>query len=283
MSRILFLVFMVSTMLYGTDYTLKTSHQVQSDELENIDINQLTLWFSNNGLFTGPQELDFKSLEYPSSSNKTLIFSAGLNICGKVDGEIRTAAAYYSSEFSPGSIMTEGPAPPDDPSRKIYKISKYDTDFSNWPIQLGAPADANSGNPLFMGDQQAWFVFNDADREKHKNVNNTDPLNLEIQALVWGFDTDGAMGNTIFLRYYLINKGSAVITDAHTGLFTDGDLGYAGDDYVGCDSSLALGYYYNGQDVDKIYFKPPAFGFQLLKSPVAAGKEIGLTAFAGFA
>ena len=59
----------------------------------------------------------------------------------------------------------------------------------------------------------------------------------------------------------------------YLGYWSDGDLGDAGDDFVGCDTTLNLGYYYNGDNDDgggggNTYgTAPPALGYVLLQGP----------------
>ncbi|MFA3783589.1 T9SS type A sorting domain-containing protein [Melioribacteraceae bacterium 4301-Me] len=51
--------------------------------------------------------------------------------------------------------------------------------------------------------------------------------------------------------------------------WVDTDLGYSADDFIGCDTSLNMGYSYNSNDYDKEYSKylsaPPAIGYVILQ------------------
>ena len=49
-----------------------------------------------------------------------------------------------------------------------------------------------------------------------------------------------------FYNYELINRGTQTLFNTYFGFFTDGALGDPYDDYVGCDVTRGLGYYYNG-------------------------------------
>ncbi len=42
----------------------------------------------------------------------------------------------------------------------------------------------------------------------------------------------------VFKKYIVINKSMNEITDMYFTYWTDDDLGYASDDYVGCDTLL---------------------------------------------
>ncbi|MCX6609772.1 MAG: hypothetical protein NTW74_02850, partial [Acidobacteria bacterium] len=53
-----------------------------------------------------------------------------------------------------------------------------------------------------------------------------------------------------FYNYELINRGTQTLEKTYFAQYVDADLGNAADDYVGCDVSRGLGYYYNGDNLD---------------------------------
>ncbi|MEE9443857.1 MAG: dockerin type I repeat-containing protein [candidate division Zixibacteria bacterium] len=129
---------------------------------------------------------------------KSPLYAAGLWIGGKVDGEIRIAATEYASEFVPGP-MVGGTFQPDRPEFKVYKLHRDslggnpNDDYTNWPTDQGA--QVNSANqPIILGDQFLWTVFNDADPAQHVNVDpgGTLPLGIEIQQQIWGTYQEGS-------------------------------------------------------------------------------------------
>jgi hypothetical protein len=62
----------------------------------------------------------------------------------------------------------------------------------------------------------------------------------------------------------LENKSGNDITDMYIGLWTDPDLGGAGDDLVGCDPENNLFYCYNSTNSDSDYGQfVPAVGFMV--------------------
>jgi hypothetical protein len=169
--------------------------------------------------------------------------------------------------------MAGGTFQSDNVSFRCYKIRKGDTEFSNpdyanWPVNQGAPADG-IGKPVILGNQMIWSVFNDADPSHHHNdAGSTEPLGIEIQHSVFGFASAGALGNTCFLKYKIINKGSNNLQDTYVSIWVDPDLGDATDDLDGCDTLLNLGYCYNDGS-DAVYgAAPPAVGFELLQGPI---------------
>lgn len=167
-------------------------------------------------------------------------------------------------------------------------------------------------DPNSPADQVIWQVFNDLSRALTIALQGSEPMGLEIQKTLWGYKRADALGNLYFQRYKILNKGGAVIDDAGTkGTFfmdsmyvaqwSDPDLGGAGDDLIGCDTLLSMGYVYNGVPIDLEYRKynlpPPSSGYDFLAGPIvpAAGRtavfdlkykpgfrNLGMTSFSWF-
>ncbi len=135
--------------------------------------------------------------------------------------------------------------------------------------------------PDVSGDQMLWSVYNDADPSAHiNNAGRTAPLGVEIQQTTFGFDRQGALGNTVFLRYQITNHSGAPIDSMYVQLWADPDLGGAGDDLVGCDTTLSLGYCYNSTNTDQLYGdRPPALGYDFFQGPRVGANILPLTSF----
>jgi Secretion system C-terminal sorting domain len=104
--------------------------------------------------------------------------------------------------------------------------------------------------PLIRGDQALFFIFND-DRGPHLESAGA-KLRVEIQGMAYAFDMpdDSAMKNTTFLNYKIFNRSQQTYDSTFLGVFTDIDLGYPMDDYVGCDVERNMYFGYNGTPVD---------------------------------
>jgi hypothetical protein len=116
-----------------------------------------------------------------------------------------------------------------------------------------------------------WSVCNDADPDEHTNdAGYTDPLGLEVRQTTFAFDRQGALGNIIFVRYRVYNKGQNTIENCYLSLWNDPDLGEYTDDLVGCDTNLSLGYVYNSDDDDAGFYedKPPCMGVDFFQGPL---------------
>ncbi|HXG39290.1 MAG TPA: T9SS type A sorting domain-containing protein [Bacteroidota bacterium] len=241
------------------------------------------MWVRRNGMFardpfggsTGG------GLEWPKGTGKKAIFASGIWIGATVGGSVRTAVASYSSEFSPGPVVGGAAADPNDVRYRVYKINAGDNaetnrDYAEWPADLGAPVNVD-GSPKIIGDQTLFSVYNDLDPARH--YLGSSPLGVEVQQTTFGFNQSGARENTVFLRFKIVNKSSALWKDTYIGVWSDPDLGDYRDDLVGIDTSRTLGFVYNGGMTDGIYgTPPPAAGYDILKGAFF-GKPIQAFAF----
>ena len=110
------------------------------------------------------------------------------------------------------------------------------------------PADGDY--PDIKGDQCLFFIFNDSFKEHTESGGRK--LGLEVHAMVYAFDApnDEALNNTVFVNYKFYNRSSNDYHNTYLGLWTDWDLGYGYDDYVGCDVQRNSCFAYNGTPVD---------------------------------
>ena len=122
-----------------------------------------------------------------------------------------------------------------------------------------------------FGDQNIFWVFND--KGNIHTETGGEAIGLEIQAQAFAFQTTDDLNNATFLKYKIINKSSFRLDSTFFGLWDDADLGYAFDDYVGCDVGLGLGILYNGTAVDgtgqttAYGANPPAVGVDFFEGP----------------
>ena len=271
-----------------------------------FSINQILMWISNNGNTSFNPMTNSSGLEWPQGSGKYAIYQDGLVWGGKQNGEIRIGGSTYSHGLQAGNILPDGSAAnPEDPIHRIFKVRKVTreqfklltsseqerlrTDFIEWPIQFGAPytdADNNGsyntdfeawldGNkvdtPWFIGDEVLWFVMNDLDPQRTADLYGTPPIGVEVHTLVWGYNQTGPLGNMVFTKFTVINRGTDNLEDAYFAQWSDPDLGDAADDFVGIDTNLVLGFVYNGLAVDGVYGIPPAAGYDFFQGPVVPG------------
>ncbi len=250
-----------------------------------IDVNNIAMFVTNQGSFAWNLTTGYSGLEFPKGTyGQTAVFAAGPWIAGKVNGEIRVAIAEYSFEFAPGPILPDGtPADPQLDRYRVYKINKGDgpenPDYAQWPVEDGAPVNPD-GTPMVLGDQTLWAVYNDADPGVHVNM-QTAPLGIEIQQTTFGFDRTDPLGNVVFIKFLIINKGGNTIDSTYVSLWSDPDLGQLDNDLVGCDVETSFGFCYNGSNTDSQYgSSPPAVGYDFFKGPIGDdGVELPMTSF----
>lgn len=249
-----------------------------------FDVNNISMRVTNQGSFAFDPATGGPGLEFPKGTGKTAVYAAGPWIAGKVNGEIRVAIAEYSFEYAPGPILPDGtPADPALDRYRVYKINRGDgtenPDYAQWPVEDGAPVNPD-GTPMVLGDQTLWAVYNDADPGVHTNM-QTAPLGVEIQQTTFGFDRTGPLGNVVFVKFLIINKGGNTIDSTYVSLWSDPDLGQFDNDLVGCDVETSFGFCYNGSNIDAQYgSSPPAVGYDFFKGPIGDdGVELPMTSF----
>lgn len=264
------------------DYDTDARIDVNNIEMVVTNVGSFSRWIVNNGN---------SGMWFPKGTDKTPVYAAGLWIGGRVAGEdrARVTVAEYSYEYTPGVIQgcsggtidfTDGT---DLPEFKVYKINKGDTeasnpDYANWPFDQGAPYVDENGNgqhdsgepPLIYGDQTLFAVYHDAQLSAHINdAGGPPPIGMEIQHTTFGFNRADPLGNVVFFMLKVVNKSCNTIEDTYMSLWSDPDVGGSGDDLVGCDPGLGLGFSYNATNSDLVYGgTPPAVGYDFFQGPI---------------
>jgi hypothetical protein len=124
---------------------------------------------------------------------------------------------------------------------------------------------------VLKGDETLWWVFNDKGNA-HTESHSENPIGLEIRAQAFAFTMNNEINNMTFYSYEIINRSTFTLQDTYFSQWVDPDLGYSGDDFVGCDVERGLGYCYNGSAIDGpgtgAYFgNPPAVGIDFFQGP----------------
>ena len=259
-----------------------------------ISINEIKMWIGNNGMGSSNPETSGSGFYWPNIiyPGPTAIYYDGLVWGGKVNGEVRVNGNVYRAGLQPGKILEEGTA--DNPlstQSKIFKIRKdwqslpegifkqrLEYDYNHWPIEAGAPWDdvnedgiytPGFDKPKFIGDETLFYVANDLDTATSKFTYGSDPIGLEFQTTIFGFNRED-LKDVVFKKYKVINKSKIDITDMYFTYWADVDLGYAGDDYEGFDSTYNMGYSFNGDNDDEYGYgsPPPAVGHMIVQGPI---------------
>jgi hypothetical protein len=138
---------------------------------------------------------------------------------------------------------------------------------------------------VIKGDQTLWWVFNDKGNT-HTETQGA-PIGMEVRAQAFGFATNDEINNMTFYSYEVINRSTFELTNTYFCPWVDTDLGYAWDDYVGCDVLRGLGYCYNGVaidgsgEVESYGEQPPAIGVDFFQGPYIDPDGFDNPAFTG--
>ncbi len=124
---------------------------------------------------------------------------------------------------------------------------------------------------VLKGDQTLWWIFNDKGAAHTESGGQA--IGIEVRAQAFAFATNDEINNMTFYSYEIINRSTYTLTGTYFSPWTDVDLGYGWDDYVGCDVARGLGYGYNGSAIDgsgepEAYgSQPPAIGIDFFQGP----------------
>lgn len=116
----------------------------------------------------------------------------------------------------------------------------YNWQHGDYPAAYGA----KGSNP----SQFIWWVFNDIGGTK--TMTKTQSIGMEVQTSAFAYSSTDFLNDATFYNYRLINRGNLVLDSCFIATWTDADLGYPFDDFIGCDTARGLGILYNGQTPD---------------------------------
>lgn len=288
--------------------------QTERPKYSLFNINNVSTYFFDNG--ESDQNPNGNSgFMFPKGSQECLAFETGLMWGGKIKNHLKdsviVSGTHFYSKMLPGRVMPADNIKylrifrvrPDyktcDLSHDVSELKLTDTqirlqyynDWMEWPASDGAPFEDKNGNKKYDPDvdipgvpgagQTIWMVMNDLDTSKYDSyIKSRVSSGTELQLTVWGYNNHETLKNIVFREYKLINKSTNHYKDMYIGLFSDVEIYAAGNDFIACDSTLNLGYGYNGAEFDdsapitSLAYKFPALlGYQLLKGPYPDAKS----------
>lgn len=187
---------------------------------------------------------------------------------GNVDGCSYYMAPFYDNDFNGIYDYTQGDFPYYDITNELCHTKTPTLDEQYEPDRIHGSILSDQ---VLKGDQTLWWVFNDKGNSHTESFGES--IGLEIRAQAFGFATNDEINNMSFCSYEIINRSTYELTGTYFCPWTDVDLGYAQDDYVGCDVQRGLGYGYNGNQIDgngqpEAYGnQPPAVGVDFFQGP----------------
>lgn len=287
--------------------------------LTSLNINNISTYFFNNGI-SDISSAGNSGLVYPKGSGKTAVFTSGLLWGARVAGDPdpRVGGTAYRTGLQPGKVLPNGTADTSTFDKyRVYRVrtdvypgsdpnvdlsteaaldglsesqvrAQYETDWNEWPVDLGAPFNDINTNGVYEptidipgvkdANQTIWYVANDLNSQQTTYLYGANPLGIECQVTIWAYNQSGALGSTYFRKYKVINTTNRTANpitfeDMYFSMFSDVDLGDAGDDFVGVDTTLSLQFCYNASATDATYnpLPPPAVGFDFFQGPLLNG------------
>jgi hypothetical protein len=250
-----------------------------------LDGNDMTVMVHSAGdlgwdLVASPQ------FEVPAGSGRHALFASSLWLGAVDAGDqlMMTSQTYRQDhiEYSPGPIANRYSNGYDRRYDRVYKVTAAEVtthraqwnqpgyqapaDLAEWPAHgdttngepwLLAPFVDHNGDgvyrpgdgdyPLFYGEQALYSVFNDQRAMRNGSVQGM-PLGVDIHSLAYVYSAPPGdpLDQTMFITYKIVNRSTQTLFDMHMAQWTDFDLGFFRDDYVGCDSTRNTYFVYNG-------------------------------------
>ena len=307
---------------------IATGAGIDEDGDGYVDYDALSIlanstWGSSTGEFTYPYitAMLFSAYNGPNGDGSYVVGtatdggSAALPIAGNYDkyGTQLTVSHYFKFTTLDTSFINI------DSSQFVTELdilniqNQYTDDWDNWPHDLGAPFydlnengfyDPSDGETpgIANADQVIWYVTTDADETVCNDLYGTDPIDIEMQVSVFGYDEpNNLVNNSLFKLVKIINKGDEELTEAFISIWSDPDVGDYTNDLVGIDTLQEMMFAYNGslsdEDFDAYELAPPAVGYKLIYGPLVesegdtgifnfkekyGAKNLGLSSFGYF-
>jgi hypothetical protein len=160
---------------------------------------------------------------------------------------------FWKTGYQPPEAITSWPGNGDPSKGEALQLAPYG-DFN----QDGIYNPSDGDYPLIRGDQTIFFMFND---DLVHTESQGERMRIEVHGMVYGFNKplDSALYNTILVHYDLINRSEMIYSETYAGIYSDFDIGYGWDDFVGCDVARGSYYAYNGVEIDG-NGEPEAYG-----------------------
>lgn len=187
-------------------------------------------------------------------------------------GDVSKGQSYYLAPFY--DVLGDGEYDPASGDYPYYDITN-ELCHSEVPTMEqefeGTVTGSILADQVVKGDQTLWWVFNDKGNIHTETSGSA--IGMEIRAQAFAFATNDVINNMTFYSYEVINRSTFELTQTYFSPWVDTDLGYARDDFVGCDVARGLGYCYNGKAVDgngeveSYGEQPPAIGVDFFQGP----------------
>jgi len=264
-----------------------------------FDVNKIKMPLDNKGNLAQISDPNppYGKIITASYEDLLILWSAGFVLSGYSEDSLWASGSAYTAhvqDYYPGNVGSSK----DDLRNRIYTVSSSDVPFGptwhSWrtAVELGArfydgdkdgiynPKDLNSNfqwdpsedRPDMLGDLTAFCVYNDAVPANLRQY-GCPPQKIEVRQTLFaaGGCTDSAFGNTLFVRYTIINKnpGVPIMDSVFFGFVSNPELGRDGKDYIGTDTLRQSVFAYKKTADSYFGANPPAVFSKIVQGPVA--------------
>ncbi len=212
--KIMLITILISPVIakYPNPNTL--NRQPSTVEYERFEGNNIANWFSNDGQLVSILATGNRACEWPAGTGKSAAYHAGIWVVGQVDGELRSAAAEYVRDWSPGTIPYDrqsqvplSDTPVNTTLDQIYQIragdssdpssAHYNREYATWPASQGAPAHDGE----YYTDQNGNEVWDN--NETYTDFNQNGRYDAPDDVLITGEDPPLFSGDD--MAWYVMN------------------------------------------------------------------------------
>ncbi|KUO61517.1 hypothetical protein APF79_01625 [bacterium BRH_c32] len=279
------------------------SAQSKDVYFSTIETDNLKLWYGLDNT-TGINQKGNSGLELKQYNNGTAIYCANLYWGGFINSKFETGGTiYWRNSLQPGEYIYHDNPIAMAAQNHSFKYSpnwrnitdpqkkeEYENGFYNWRVDIGAPFYDSDKNGLYeprtsndapgdIEDEMHWFVVNDMNSDKSNEYFLSEPFGIELQKTLFTVNY-AEFKDVVFENTVIINKGNNRIDSMYFCIFSDNDLGDGGDDFVGVDTTLNLGFSYNSKNNDAVFGDaPPAVGHLILESPLKYNGNRNISSF----
>ncbi len=267
-------------------------------------VNNITMPMNNVGTMANVTIGGYSNGQY---DGKEFLFSGGFIISGKNVDSLGTSYAIERKPFwafgqatasriedvVPGRVKAEASDDnqiytldenndvPFGPSWQVWADAvKLGADFYDGdndglynPVDLNGNGkwDTNEDRPDLIADHTVWCVYNDGKASADRRWTTVKPQGIDIQQTVFAFRSAGLLGNMMFVRYRLINRGkvSDKMDSVYFGVWADPDLGDYNDDLVGSDTIRNGAYTWNDGKDNVFGDNAPCFYIDFFQGPIS--------------
>ncbi len=285
-------------------FILSITIPAQNPKQSIINVSNITSWVGDDGYHDWVVNDNWNGA-YPNGLSVGVIFAEGICWGGLVfdgqDQKVRVNGNTYSTGCSPITRLYRVRTDyykadlTNDAENFFMKDRKdittedletiknqYEKDWNEWPADRGAPYYDTDKDGKYNPDvdvpgvpgalQTIWINYKD---DISNLLYGSDPIGLEIQETYWAYSSLNPIGNVIYKKVDIIYSGTSTtppgsrIDSMYICQWSDTDVGNYTDDFIGCDTTLNLGYSYNSNDQDLEYIKfglaPPAVGYSIIQ------------------